>query len=184
MAELDTGRPIPLDRAYQTALTGFSNELELLAHYWPAKPRSSAKVELIDVERAVPWKSSGMMIFPPFDTLIGDYLRGHPCLQIDILQENNHEELCGYFCFDDYEYWKGNLETPSNLVCIVMYTEIVEHIEHGERAFGYYLLVVNGSAQEDKFERLGVGVAVSKVDIIPSGLLGSRKAPTSKIVLV
>jgi hypothetical protein len=184
MAELDTGRPQSSDRAYDTALNGKSDELELLAHYWSAKPQSETKIEMIHVETAIPWKSSGMMTFPPFDTPIGECLRGRACLKIEIMHESREDNLSGYVCLDDNGYQNGDSIIPPALICISMYAEVVEHIESGRRAFGYYLLVVKQSAHENKFERLGIGLAVSTVDLIPSGLLGSRKAPVSKIVLI
>ena len=183
MAELDTGRPRPTDRTYDAALNGTSFELELFAHFWPAKARLPAKPGLQSFDRVLPWKSSGMMIFPPFDTPIYHYLNIDSCLELRIFPENPLP-ITRYVSFDDHRYWQGDLDMPQNIVCIVLYTETVQHVQRGDTAFGHYILAVKGSLQKGKFERLGIGVTVASSPLIPAGALGGRKAPTSKIALI
>jgi hypothetical protein len=184
MAEIDTGRPQVTNWTYEAAKSNSTQRLELFAHCWPAKSRTGAKIKRFNAEETLPWKSAGYLVFPPFDTLIGEHLRGQLCIEMDIQTDKSRLPLTGYVYFDDPLYRQEDSEIPPSLVCVVVYTETVQHIKSEATGFGYYFVVVGEMVLRGELQRLGIGVAVSRTDVIPTGLLGSRKAPTRSIVLI
>jgi len=99
-------------------------------------------------------------------------------VKIVILPEGAEDRsFTGHVVFDD----PGRV--PHHITCVVLNTETVENIVNHQRGYGYYFLVVQKTQPTEKYERLGIGVAVAETDRIPYGYFG-RKSPQTSIILI
>jgi hypothetical protein len=183
MAEVDPGRPKATPRTFERAKQEDFSELQLYAHWWPARTAKPGSFRILKDEGAYEWKSDGFHTFEPFDARLDEQLRTRACFEVEIRPGGSAHAFTGHIYADDERYRLGELELPDDLICIVINTETVRHINGKQTATGYYILGAKYSTQKDNYERLGVGVAVSKEDVIPKGWFG-RSAPSQTIVLV
>ena len=184
MAECDPAMPNVTQRTISLVEDGQCNELELIAHFWPAKPKIPQTFCVLDHESAYEWFCDSWWTFPPFDTPIDEPIRNRICLQIEISDKG--ELFQGHVFFDDDRYPNGTLPVPQDMVCVVLHTENVRRKDNKLRAYGFDILVVQPSESDpEKYERLGVGVAVRQSDWHQTRFLGQlAPGPTTSIILI
>jgi hypothetical protein len=185
MAECDTAAPKVSQLTFSKVKAGKHDELELVAHFWPASPTYPPKFCVLDEENAYEWICDSWWTFPPFDMPMYKKLRGRICLLIDI--HDGESVFQGHVFFDDDRYPNGTLPLPQNMVCIVLHTETVRRKDNNNsRAYGFNTLIVQPlSSNPKKYERLGVGVAIRQSEWHQTGFLGpTDPEPTTSIILV
>jgi hypothetical protein len=193
MAKYGSGRPWVAPETCAAAKTTSSMELKLFAHQWVAHGDNG---DLIPESRRIPkifkhkwvplqWElaNRGRVTYKrKIPDIKEDF--GNDCQGLYIRPNREQEDvtIAGFVRFDDDGYRDGSLEIP-DMMCVVLNTEDILWRDD-QRGFGHYLLVVKESKECGKYERLGLGLAISSMrDQMLRGPWG-RSRPTTSIVLV
>lgn len=156
--------------------------LYLYAQTRNARPRVPSKFTDLFGANAYKWISDAWWTVPPFNKPIDAQFRNRTCLELEVIWEDG--VFSGHALLDDDRYAEGSISLPDEMVCVILHTEPVKNVASEQKGLGFYILVVQQSADHpDRYERLGVGVSYR--DSIPDcNKYPWPKKPTPSITLI